>query len=87
MDFATWAKSKYVVEIPIKKSWVTELYDITPHVVSNQQTFVVLWVFFCLKGVCSVCAITLCKKLIVALLFCGSDHYACRICNKLTDLR
>ena len=52
MDLATWAKSKYVVEIPIKKSWVTELYDITPHVVSNQQTFVILWVFFCLKGVC-----------------------------------
>lgn len=49
MDFATWAKSKYVVEIPIKKSWVTELYDITAHVVSNQQTFVVLWVFFCLR--------------------------------------
>lgn len=49
MDFAAWAKSKYVVEIPIKKSWVTEMYDITAHVVSNQQTFVVLWVFFCLR--------------------------------------
>ena len=39
MDFAAWAKSKYVVEIPIKKSWVTEMYDITAHLVSKLLLF------------------------------------------------